>query len=100
MSLIYQCLQSLSIGKIKKISALSLTTNPLLLFNYLCLYGINCEQKFIFSRQEKNMKLSLENTKNEYSLEARVNVFVSFIDEVGLWQRKCAKEPSMKYIGF
>ena len=32
------------------------------------------------------MKLNLENTKNEYSLETRVNDFVSFIDEVGLWQ--------------
>jgi len=32
------------------------------------------------------MELNLKNTKNEYSIEARVDNFVSFVYEVGLWQ--------------
>ena len=32
------------------------------------------------------MKIDLENTKNEYSIEARVNDYVSFTEEIGLWQ--------------
>jgi len=31
-------------------------------------------------------KLNLENTKNEYSIETRVNEYVSFTEEIGLWQ--------------
>jgi len=32
------------------------------------------------------MKLNLENTKKEYSVETRVNDYVSFVDKIGLWQ--------------
>ena len=32
------------------------------------------------------MKLNLENTKNEYSIEARVNEYVSYTEKIGLWQ--------------
>ena len=32
------------------------------------------------------MKFNLENTKNEYSIETRVNDYVSFAKEIGLWQ--------------
>jgi ubiquinone/menaquinone biosynthesis C-methylase UbiE len=32
------------------------------------------------------MKLSIENTKAEYSIEAVVNKVISFSEEVGLWQ--------------
>jgi len=36
--------------------------------------------------QEKIMSLNLESTKNEYSIEARVDEYVSFAEEIGLWQ--------------
>jgi len=32
------------------------------------------------------MKINLENTRKEYSIEARVNDYVSYAEEIGLWQ--------------
>jgi SAM-dependent methyltransferase len=32
------------------------------------------------------MKLDLENTKNEYSLESRVKEYISYVENIGLWQ--------------
>jgi len=32
------------------------------------------------------VKINLENTKNEYSIEARVDEYISFAEEIGLWQ--------------